>query len=66
MKADFTHSYNINHSTTGTILKNKDKNTEQEKSPVTTTMKIISKRFLNLRVNPNIFIIIDLIVIKIF
>jgi len=44
MKADFTHSYNINHSTTGTILKNKDKITEQVKSAVSTTLKIISKR----------------------
>ena len=34
MKADFTHSYNINHSTTGTILKNKDKIMEHVKSTV--------------------------------
>ena len=42
MMADFTHSYNINHSTTGTILKNKDKITEQVKSAVSKTLKIIS------------------------
>ena len=39
-----TRGENINHSTTGTILKNKDKITEQVKSAVSKTLKIISKR----------------------
>ena len=44
MMVDFAHSYNINHLIIGTILKNKHKITEQVKSSVSTTLKIISKK----------------------
>ena len=41
---DFGHSYNMNRSTTGTILKNKDKIMEHVKSAVPMMSTIISKK----------------------
>ncbi|TKC40119.1 hypothetical protein EI555_012282 [Monodon monoceros] len=41
---DVTRSYNMNCSTIGTILKNKDKILEHVKSPVPMMSKIVSKK----------------------
>ncbi|TEA42510.1 hypothetical protein DBR06_SOUSAS25010007, partial [Sousa chinensis] len=41
---DVAHSYNMNHSTIGTILKNKDKIMEYVKSAVPMMLTIISKK----------------------
>ena len=42
--ADITRSYNMNHSTTGTILKNKDKIMEHVKAAVMMMSTMISKK----------------------
>ena len=41
---DVTRSYNMNHSTIGTILKNKDKIMEYKKCAVLMMLTIISKK----------------------
>ena len=41
---DIAHSYNMNHSTIGMILKNKDKVMEHVKSAVPMMLTIISKK----------------------